>query len=113
VIQANTGGAVEAIGGIKGVIDKISQISTEIATRSRSRAQPPARCRGIGGSGAGSDDDLEQHPRVAEAAQNTSTNVGEAQTATEHLARMANQLRDQVGRFRVGAGSPKPPGEDR
>src|SRR5271166_3774606 len=32
VIRENTGGAVEAIGGIKGVIDKISQISTEIAT---------------------------------------------------------------------------------
>jgi len=41
---------------------------------------------------------------VAEAAQNTSTNVGEAQTATEHLARMANQLREQVGRFQVEAG---------
>jgi methyl-accepting chemotaxis protein len=49
---------------------------------------------------------------VAEAAQNTSTNVGEAQTATEHLARMANQLRDQVGRFKVGAESAKRPGEN-
>ncbi|MFY9845058.1 MAG: hypothetical protein WAK23_18250 [Terriglobales bacterium] len=44
---------------------------------------------------------------VAEAAQNTSTNVGEAQTATEHLARMANQLRDQVGRFKVDTASAK------
>jgi uncharacterized coiled-coil protein SlyX len=41
---------------------------------------------------------------VAEAAQNTSTNVGEAQTATEHLAKMANQLRDLVGRFKVSEG---------
>ena len=49
---------------------------------------------------------------VAEAAQNTSTNVGEAQTATEHLARMANQLRDLVGRFQVGVESPKQPDED-
>jgi methyl-accepting chemotaxis protein len=40
---------------------------------------------------------------VAEGAQNTFRNVGEAQTATEHLARMANQLRDLVGRFKVGA----------
>src|SRR5208282_2891937 len=32
VIRENTGGAVQAIGGIKGVIDKISHISTEIAT---------------------------------------------------------------------------------
>jgi len=40
---------------------------------------------------------------VAEAAQSTSTSVGEAQTATEHLARVANQLRDLVGRFKVEA----------
>jgi hypothetical protein len=40
---------------------------------------------------------------VAEAAQSTSTSVGEAQTAAEHLARMANQLRDQVGQFKVNA----------
>src|ERR1019366_4614071 len=32
VIRENTSGAVEAIGGIKGVIDKISHISTVIAT---------------------------------------------------------------------------------
>ena len=42
---------------------------------------------------------------VAEAAQSTSTNVGEAQTATDHLARMANQLRDLVGRFKIGTKS--------
>lgn len=39
---------------------------------------------------------------VADAAQNTSTNVGEAQTATEHLSQMANHLRDLVGQFKVG-----------
>jgi methyl-accepting chemotaxis protein len=38
---------------------------------------------------------------VAEAAQSTSTSVGEAQTATEHLAKMANQLRDVVAQFKV------------
>lgn len=42
---------------------------------------------------------------VADAAQNTSTNVGEAQTPTEHLTKMANQLRFLVGRFKVGAES--------
>jgi hypothetical protein len=42
---------------------------------------------------------------VAEAAQNTSTNVGEAQTATEHLSKMATELRELVGRFKVGTGS--------
>ncbi|MFZ0687663.1 MAG: hypothetical protein WAM89_19125, partial [Terriglobales bacterium] len=48
---------------------------------------------------------------VAEAAQSTSTSVGEAQTATEHLAKMANQLRDLVGQFKVGEerGQPSEP----
>jgi methyl-accepting chemotaxis protein len=49
---------------------------------------------------------------VAEAAQNTSTNVSEAQTATEHLSKMANQLRDLVGRFKVGAESQRKQVED-
>lgn len=40
---------------------------------------------------------------VANAAQNTSTNVGEAQTATEHLSQMATHLRDLVGQFKVTA----------
>lgn len=40
---------------------------------------------------------------VADAAQNTSTNVGEAQTETEALARVANQLREWVGQFKVGS----------
>jgi methyl-accepting chemotaxis protein len=39
---------------------------------------------------------------VAQAAQDTSTNVRESQTATEQLAKMARQLRDLVGRFKTG-----------
>jgi methyl-accepting chemotaxis protein len=42
---------------------------------------------------------------VAEAAQSTSTSVGEAQTAIEHLARVANELRDLVGRFKLDGAS--------
>jgi methyl-accepting chemotaxis protein len=113
VIQANTGGAVEAIGGIKGVIDKISQISTEIATAVEEQSATTSEMsRNVAEAARGATTISSNIQGVAEAAQNTSTNVGEAQTATEHLARVANQLRDQVGRFRVGAGSPKPTGED-
>jgi hypothetical protein len=39
-------------------------------------------------------------------AQNTSTNVGEAQTATEHLSQMATELRDLVGQFKLGSANP-------
>jgi len=104
VIRENTGGAVEAIGGIKGVIDKISQISTTIATAVEEQsATTQEMARNVTEAARGAATISENIQGVAEAAQSTSTSVGEAQTATEHLARVANQLRDLVGRFRVDA----------
>ncbi len=103
VIRENTGGAVSAIGGIKEVIDKISHISTEIATAVEEQSATTSEMsRNVTEAAEGAGTISSNIKGVAEAAQNTSTNVGEAQTATEHLARMANQLRDQVGRFKVG-----------
>ena len=113
VIRENTSGAVEAIGGIKGVIDKISQISTTIATAVEEQSATTGEMtRNVAEAARGAATISSNIQGVAEAAQNTSTNVGEAQTATEHLAKMANQLRDLVGRFKVGAESGKPAGED-
>jgi len=113
VIRENTGGAVEAIGGIKGVIDKISHISTEIATAVEEQSATTSEMsRSVTEAARGAATISSNIQGVAEAAQNTSTNVGEAQVATEHLARMASQLRDQVGRFRVDAGSRKKQDED-
>jgi methyl-accepting chemotaxis protein len=113
VIRENTSGAVEAIGGIKGVIDKISQISTTIATAVEEQSATTGEMtRNVAEAARGAATISSNIQGVAEAAQNTSTNVGEAQTATEHLAKMANQLRDLVGRFKVGAESAKPAGEE-
>jgi methyl-accepting chemotaxis protein len=103
VIRENTSGAVEAIGGIKGVIDKISHISTVIATAVEEQSATTGEMtRNVSEAARGATTISSNIQGVAEAAQNTSTNVGEAQTATEHLAKMANQLRDLVGRFKVG-----------
>jgi len=105
-IRENTGGAVEAIGGIKGVIDKISQISTTIATAVEEQSATTSEmARNVTEAARGATTISENIKGVAEAAQNTSTNVSEAQTATEHLAQTANQLRDLVGRFKVGTES--------
>ena len=102
VIQENTGGAVEAIVGIKDVIDKISHISTVIATAvEQQSATTIEMSRNVTEAAQGASTISSNIKGVAAAAQDTSTNVGEAQTATEHLARMANQLRDQVSRFKV------------
>jgi methyl-accepting chemotaxis protein len=113
VIRENTSGAVTAIGGIREVIDKISHISTVIATAVEEQSATTSEmARNVSEAARGATTISSNIKGVADAAQNTSTTVGEAQTATEHLARMANQLRDLVGRFKVGAESAKPPGED-
>jgi methyl-accepting chemotaxis protein len=105
VIRENTGGAVEAIGGIKGVIDKISQISTEIATAVEEQSATTSEMsRNVSEAAQGAATISTNIEAVAHAAKDTSTNVNEAQTATEHLARVANQLRDQISRFKVDNG---------
>ena len=104
VIQENTTGAVSAIGGIRGVIDKISHISNGIATAVEEQSATTGEmARNVAEAARGASTISTNIAGVAEAAQSTSTNVGEAQTATEHLARMANQLRGLVGRFRTGS----------
>lgn len=108
VIRENTGGAVEAIGGIKAVIDKVSHISTVIATAVEEQSATTSEmARNVTEAAQGASTISSNIKGVADAAQNTSTNVGEAQTATEHLAKMANQLRDLVGQFKVGESSTK------
>jgi methyl-accepting chemotaxis protein len=103
-IRENTSGAVTAIGGIKGVIDKVSHISTVIATAVEEQSATTSEMtRNVTEAARGAATIASNIQGVADAAQNTSTNVGEAQTATEHLSKMANQLRDQVGQFKVSA----------
>ncbi len=114
VIRENTGGAVAAIGGIRGVIDKISHISTDIATAVEEQSATTSEmARNVTEAARGATTISDNIKGVAAAAQNTSTTVGEAHTATEHLARMANQLRDLVGRFKVDTGSAKKQDEGR
>jgi methyl-accepting chemotaxis protein len=104
VIQENTTGAVTAIVGIKGVIDKISHISTVIATAVEEQSATTSEMsRNVGEAARGASTISDNIQGVASAAQNTSTSVGEAQTATEHLSRMAGQLHDLVGQFKVSS----------
>jgi methyl-accepting chemotaxis protein len=104
VIRENTGGAIKAIGGIKGVIDKVNHISTVIATAVEEQSATTSEMsRNVSEAARGASTISDNIKGVAGAAQSTSTNVGEAQTATEHLSKMANQLRDMVGQFKVAA----------
>ena len=105
VIQENTAGAVNAIGGIRDVINKISSISTTIATAVEEQSATTGEmARNVAEAARGAVTINNNINGVAEAAQNTSNNVGQAQTATEQLAHMASQLRELVGQFKVEAG---------
>jgi methyl-accepting chemotaxis protein len=109
VIRENTSGAVTAIEGIRRVIEKISHISTVIATAVEEQSATTGEMtRNVAEAARGAGTISSNIQGVAEAARNTSTNVGEAQTAAEHLARMASQLRDLVGGFKVDDERPKP-----
>jgi len=109
VIQENTAGAVSAIGGIREVIDKISHISTVIATAVEEQSVTTSEmARNVTEAACGAGTIATNIQGVAQAAQDTSTNVGQAQKATEHLAHMANELRELVGRFKVGDGTGAP-----
>ncbi len=104
VIRENTGGAVRAIVGIKDVIDKISHISTVIATAVEEQSATTSEMsRNVNEAARGASTISDNIQGVASAAQDTSTNVGEAQIASAQLSRMASQLHDLVGRFKVAA----------
>jgi methyl-accepting chemotaxis protein len=107
-IQSNTAGAVDAIGSIKAVIDKISHISGVIATAVEEQsATTNEMSRNVGEAAKGAGEISQNIAGVAEAAESTSTSVAESQKATEHLARMSQQLRELVGQFKVSEGSAK------
>jgi len=97
VVRENTGGAVDAIGGIKDVIEKISHISTEIATAVEEQSATTSEmARNVTEAARGAATISENIAGVSHAAQDTSANVGKAQTATELLAKTANEMRDSA-----------------
>jgi methyl-accepting chemotaxis protein len=101
-IQTNTAGAVEAIGAIKNVIDKVNHISGVIATAVEEQsATTNEMSRNVGEAAKGAAEISNNISGVAEAAQSTSASVAESQKATEHLAQMAQQLRGLVRQFKV------------
>jgi methyl-accepting chemotaxis protein len=105
VIQENTTGAVDAIGSIREVIERISHISSVIATAVEEQsATTNEMSRNVAEAAKGAGEISGNIAGVAEAAQSTSNSVGEAQKATQHLAEMSNELRRLVGQFRIREG---------
>ena len=102
IMQQNTSGAVEAIGRIREVIDKINHISGVIATAVEEQsATTTEMSRNVGEAAKAAGEISSNIAGVAEAAQNTSQSVSESQKATEHLAEMSSQMRSLVGQFKI------------
>lgn len=105
VMQQNTTGAVDAIGRIREVIDKINHISGVIATAVEEQsATTTEMSRNVGEAAKGASEISGNIAGVAEAASNTSQSVAQSQKATEHLAEMSAQMRALVGQFKISSG---------
>jgi methyl-accepting chemotaxis protein len=103
VIQKNTAGAMSAIGGIREVIDKVSHISTAIATAvEQQNATTVEMARNVLEAARGSAAINSNIKGVAEMSEDTASNVGEARTAAEHVARLATELRDSMSHLKLG-----------
>src|ERR1700730_1620841 len=100
-IQENTKGAVQAIGTIGTVINKINQIAGTIAAAVEQQdATTNEMSRNVAAAARGSEEITRNISGVAEAAQSASRGVDESQQSVKELAQMSTQLRELVGQFK-------------
>ena len=101
-IQADTKGAVEAIGQISQIIDQINDISNTIASAVEEQtATTNEMTRNVSEAAKGSTEIAQNIVGVATAATSTSEGATDTQKAAASLTRMAADLQGLVGRFKV------------
>ncbi len=101
-IRGGTAGAVEAIGHISGVIARISDFQTTIASAVEEQtATTKEMSRSVAEAADGSTQIAENISGVADAAASTTRGVAQAQQAAAELSRVSGTLRGLVGRFTV------------
>ncbi len=101
-IQGDTTGAVEAIGQISAVIDRINDYQTTIASAVEEQtATTNEMSRSVAEAATGSTQIAANITGVAQAAAETTDGVGESQRAAAELARMSGELTQLVERFHV------------
>jgi methyl-accepting chemotaxis protein len=99
-IQTDTQEAVEAIGTITEVINRINDISATIASGvEEQNATTNEMSRAVSEAARGSSEIAKNIAGVAEAAQGTSTGAGNSQKAAEELAKMSKELKELTGKF--------------
>jgi methyl-accepting chemotaxis protein len=100
-IQTDTKSAVEAIGEISEVINKINDISNTIASAVEEQTATTSEIgRNVNDAAKGSAEINQNIVGVAQAAENTSGGVSQTQDSAEKLLAMANDLKRLVGQFK-------------
>ncbi len=101
-IQANTSGAVTAIGMVGEYISQIADYTTTIASAVEEQtATTSEMSRNVAEAATGTTEIAANIAGVASSAQTTSRGVQESQTASGELARMSNEMQGLVSRFQV------------
>jgi methyl-accepting chemotaxis protein len=101
-IQADTDGAVAAIGRISAIIAQINDYQTTIASAVEEQtATTNEMSRSIGEASTGSTSIADNVASVANAARTTTATVADTQRSAQELARMSAELESVVARFRV------------
>jgi methyl-accepting chemotaxis protein len=101
-IQADTDGAVAAIGRISSIIAQINDYQTTIASAVEEQtATTNEMSRSIGEASSGSTSISQNIASVAEAARTTTATVADTQQSAQQLASMSAELEAVVARFRV------------
>jgi methyl-accepting chemotaxis protein len=99
-IQGDTQGAVEAIGEIGAIINRINDISSTIASAVEEQTATTAEItRNVAEAAKGSNEIAQNITGVAQAAQSTTAGANDSLGAAGELARMASELQGLVGRF--------------
>jgi len=101
-IQADTAGAVEAIGQISAVIGEINDFQSTIAAAVEEQtATSKEMNRNVAEAASGTRDITAAINGLASGTQETNARVADAQAAATELARMSSELQEAVARFTV------------
>jgi len=101
-IQNDTGGAVDAIGKITDIIEKINGYSATIASAVEEQTATTSEIsRSVAEAANGAGNIATNIAGVASAAQAANTGVGQSQASAQELARMSEELRQTVAQFTV------------
>ncbi|MFI7599558.1 methyl-accepting chemotaxis protein [Actinoplanes sp. NPDC049681] len=101
-IQTDTSAAVDAIGEIAAVIERINAYSDTIASAVEEQTATTSEIgRSVAEAAGGSTEIARTISGVAEAAQNTNDGVTESRRTADELARLAEELQSLVAQFRV------------